>query len=242
MYLYGIDYTYIIFVVPALILSLIAQVLVKGRFSRFDKVISKRNLTGAQAAQLLLQKNNIYDVKIVHINGQLSDNYNPSTKILSLSDSTYNSTSIATIGVAAHETGHAIQHAVGYSPLSLRSTLVPAANIGSQFGPTLAVLGIIFGGTSKASDYISIFQLITNIGIILFSLAVLFYIITLPVEFNASRRALKILRDSNTLNTTELKGVKKVLSAAAMTYVASAITAIGSLIRLIVLSNRRHRD
>lgn len=242
MYLYGIDYTYIIFVVPALILSLIAQVLVKGRFSRFDKIISKRNLTGAQAAQLLLQKNNIYDVKIVHINGQLSDNYNPSTKILSLSDSTYNSTSIAAIGVAAHETGHAIQHAVGYSPLSLRSTLVPAANIGSQFGPTLAVLGIIFGGTSKASDYISIFQLITNIGIILFSLAVLFYIITLPVEFNASRRALKILRDSNTLNTTELKGVKKVLSAAAMTYVASAITAIGSLIRLIVLSNRRHRD
>ena len=242
MYLYGIDYTYIIFVVPALILSLIAQVLVKGRFSRFDKVISKRNLTDAQAAQLLLQKNNIYDVKIVHINGQLSDNYNPSTKILSLSDSTYNSTSIAAIGVAAHETGHAIQHAVGYSPLSLRSTLVPAANIGSQFGPTLAVLGIIFGGTSKASDYISIFQLITNIGIILFSLAVLFYIITLPVEFNASRRALKILRDSNTLNTTELKGVKKVLSAAAMTYVASAITAIGSLIRLIVLSNRRHRD
>lgn len=242
MYLYGIDYTYIIFVVPALILSLIAQVLVKGRFSRFDKVISKRNLTGAQAAQLLLQKNNIYDVKIVHINGQLSDNYNPSTKILSLSDSTYNSTSIAAIGVAAHETGHAIQHAVGYSPLSLRSTLVSAANIGSQFGPTLAVLGIIFGGTSKASDYISIFQLITNIGIILFSLAVLFYIITLPVEFNASRRALKILRDSNTLNTTELKGVKKVLSAAAMTYVASAITAIGSLIRLIVLSNRRHRD
>ena len=242
MYLYGIDYTYIIFVVPALILSLIAQVLVKGRFSRFDKVISKRNLTGAQAAQLLLQKNNIYDVKIVHINGQLSDNYNPSTKILSLSDSTYNSTSIAAIGVAAHETGHAIQHAVGYSPLCLRSTLVPAANIGSQFGPTLAVLGIIFGGTSKASDYISIFQLITNIGIILFSLAVLFYIITLPVEFNASRRALKILRDSNTLNTTELKGVKKVLSAAAMTYVASAITAIGSLIRLIVLSNTRHRD
>ena len=242
MYLYGIDYTYIIFVVPALILSLIAQVLVKGRFSRFDKVISKRNLTGAQAAQLLLQKNNIYDVKIVHINGQLSDNYNPSTKILSLSDSTYNSTSIAAIGVAAHETGHAIQHAVGYSPLSLRSTLVPAANIGSQFGPTLAVLGIIFGGTSKASDYISIFQLITNIGIILFSLAVLFYIITLPVEFNASRRALKILRDSNTLNTTELKGVKKVLSAAAMTYVASAITAIGSLILFILLSNRRHRD
>lgn len=159
-----------------------------------------------------------------------------------ISDSTYNSTSIAAIGVAAHETGHAIQHAVGYSPLSLRSTLVPAANIGSQFGPTLAVLGIIFGGTSKASDYISIFQLITNIGIILFTLAVLFYIITLPVEFNASRRALKILRDSNTLNTTELKGVKKVLSAAAMTYVASAITAIGSLIRLIVLSNRRHRD
>ena len=242
MYLYGIDYTYIIFVVPALILSLIAQVLVKGRFSRFDKIISKRNLTGAQAAQLLLQKNNIYDVKIVHINGQLSDNYNPSKKILSLSDSTYNSTSIAAIGVAAHETGHAIQHAVGYSPLSLRSTLVPAANIGSQFGPTLAVLGIIFGGTSKASDYISIFQLITNIGIILFSLAVLFYIITLPVEFNASSRALRILQGSGLLYEEEVGQARKVLGAAALTYVAGAASAILQLLRLLILTRGRRDD
>lgn len=237
---YGFDYTYIIFVLPAILLSLITQILVKSSFSRYNKVLSKRNTTGAQAAQLLLQKNGIYDVRISHISGSLTDNYNPSNKVLSLSDSTYSSASIAAIGVAAHETGHAIQHATGYKALGLRSTLVPAANIGSRFGPTLAILGIIFGNTAKASEIFSIAQLITNIGIILFGIAVLFYLITLPVEFNASRRALKILRDTNTLDKSELSGVRKVLSAAAMTYVASALTAIGSLLRLIILSNSRN--
>lgn len=239
--MYGFDYTYIVYVMPAIILSLIAQVMVKSRFARFDNVMSRRGITGAQAAQFLLQKNGIYDVKIAHIRGHLSDNYNPSTKVLSLSDSTYSSSSIAAIGVAAHETGHAIQHAKGYAPLALRSTLVPVANIGSQFGPTLAILGIIFGNTAKASDVFSICQLITNIGILLFAMSVLFYIITLPVEFNASRRALKILRETKTLEKKELSGVRKVLTAAAMTYVASALTAIGSLIRLLVLSNNRRR-
>ena len=237
---YGFDYTYILFVLPAIILSIIAQISVKGSFSRFSKVMSKKGISGAQAAQFLLQKNGIYDVRIAHINGSLTDNYNPSTKVLSLSDSTYSSTSIAAIGVAAHETGHAIQHATGYKALGLRSTLVPAANIGSRFGPTLAILGIIFGNTAKVNEVFSIAQLITNIGIILFGIAVLFYLITLPVEFNASRRALKILRDTNTLDKPELSGVRKVLSAAAMTYVASALTAIGSLLRLIILSNSKN--
>lgn len=237
---YGFDYTYIIFVLPAVLLSIIAQIIVKGRFSHYDRVMSNRGITGAQAAQFLLQKNGIYDVKIAHIRGSLADNYNPSTKILSLSDSTFSSSSIAAIGVAAHETGHAIQHAKGYKALVLRSTLVPAANIGSRFGPTLAILGIIFGNTAKASEIFSICQLITNLGIILFSAAVLFYIITLPVEFNASHRALKILKETNTLDKRELAGVRKVLSAAAMTYVASALTAIGSLLRLIILSNSRN--
>lgn len=235
------DYTLLIFVLPAALLSMYAQYLVKSRFSSYDKVKSKRGITGAQAAKYLLQKNQIYDVKIAHISGTLSDNYNPTNKVLSLSDSTFNSTSIAAIGVAAHETGHAIQHATNYSPLNLRKSLVPVANIGSQFGPTLAILGIVFGQTAQAQNVFSICQLITNIGFILFGASVLFYVVTLPVEFNASNRALKILKDSRTLDEEELKGTKKVLAAAALTYVASALTAIGSLLRLLFItkSNRR---
>ena len=227
MYFGGIDYTYIIYVLPAIILSLIAQFMVKSRFAHFDKVASRRNITGAQAAQILLRANDITDVKIEHVSGSLTDNYNPSTKILNLSDSTYDSTSIAAIGVAAHETGHAIQHKVGYKPLVLRSTMVPVANIGSRFGPTLAVLGIIFGAGSNSS--LGIWDLVTKIGLILFAGAVLFYIITLPVEFNASHRALEILSNTGTLESDEISGVRKVLWAAAMTYVASALTALGNM-------------
>ena len=237
MYFGGIDYTYIIYVLPAIILSLIAQIMVKSRFAHYDKVRSNRNITGAQAAEILLRANDITDVKIEHIGGSLTDNYNPSTKILNLSDSTYASTSIAAIGVAAHETGHAIQHKVGYKPLALRSTLVPVANIGSQFGPLLAVLGIIFGAGAQSS--LSIWQLITDIGLILFGAAVLFYLITLPVEFNASHRALQILKNTGTLEGEEISGVRKVLWAAAMTYVASALVAIGNMIRLLILANNR---
>ncbi len=241
MYGYGMDYTYIMFVMPAVILSLIASYMVKSRFAYYDKVRSSRGITGAQAAELLLRANGITDVRIQHIRGQLSDNYNPSTKVLSLSDSTYASASIAAIGVAAHETGHAIQHNVGYSPLALRSSLVPVANIGSRFGPMLAVAGIILGASAQSVSSFQLFQLITNIGLVLFGGAVLFYLITLPVEFNASFRAMTILRQTGTLDSTELIGVRKVLTAAAMTYVASALTAIGSLLRLIVLSNNRRR-
>lgn len=233
------DITYLVFVLPAVILSLVAQYMVKNRFATYNKVLSRRGVTGAEAAGLLLRANGITDVRIQHISGALTDNYNPGTKILNLSDSTYASTSIAAIGVAAHETGHAIQHKVGYGPLVLRSTLVPAANIGSRFGPTMAILGIMFGAGSQSAA--GIWQLITNIGILLFAMAVAFYIVTLPVEFDASRRALKILKDTGTLDSEELSGTRKVLWAAAMTYVASALTAIGNLIRLILLSNRRNR-
>ncbi len=234
------DYTYLIFVLPAVLLSLWASSAVNSRFSKYNKVHSKKGITGAQAAALLLKANGIYDVKIRHIGGNLTDNYNPGTKILSLSDSTYSSSSIAAIGVAAHETGHAIQHKVGYAPLGLRSTLVPVANIGSRFGPILVMLGLGFGYFG-ASESIAIAQLIMNIGILLFGGAVLFYLITLPVEFNASRRALHILKKTGTLDSQELAGTRKVLWAAAMTYVASALTAIGQLLRLIVISQRRRR-
>ena len=237
------DYTVLLFVLPAALLSMYAQFLVKNRFSTYDKVKSKRGITGAQAAKYLLQKNGITDVKIAHINGSLSDNYNPTNKVLSLSDSTFNSTSTAAIGVAAHETGHAIQHATNYSPLNLRKTLIPVANLGSKIGPTLAVIGIAMGQTAEAQSNLALFQLISNIGLLLFGGAVLFYLVTLPVEYNASNRALKILKESNTLDSEELKSTKKVLSAAALTYVASALTAIGSLLRLLLItkSNKRQR-
>lgn len=231
------DYTYMIFVLPALILSLVASAAVKNRFAKYDGVRSEKNITGAQAAELLLRANGITDVDIAHISGSLSDNYNPTTKVLSLSDSTYASTSIAAIGVAAHETGHAIQHKVSYKPLVFRKILVPVANIGSRMGPILAIAGIIFGQTSD-----SVFaQTMVNIGLLLFSGAVLFYVVTLPVEFNASHRALNILQQTGTLTATELKGAKKVLWAAAMTYVASALSAIGSLLRLLVLARSSKR-
>lgn len=237
------DYTVLLFVLPAALLSMYAQFLVKNRFSTYDKIKSKRGITGAQAAKYLLQKNGITDVKIAHISGSLSDNYNPTNKVLSLSDSTFNSTSIAAIGVAAHETGHAIQHATNYSPLNLRKSLVPVANLGSKIGPTLAVIGIAMGQTAEAQSNLALFQLISNIGLLLFGGAVLFYLVTLPVEYNASNRALKILKESNTLDSEELKSTKKVLSAAALTYVASALTAIGSLLRLLLItkSNKRQR-
>ena len=252
MYFYGMDYTYLIFVLPAVVLGILAQTWVKSSFSKYNSVKSGRNISGAQAAQFLLKKNDISDVKIAHISGNLTDNYNPANKILSLSDSTFQSNSIAAIGVAAHETGHAIQHATEYFPLKFRRTLVPVANFGSRFGPLLVIAGYILGANAYSSanagaensilsmGNIGLFQLLTYIGLILYAGAVLFALVTLPVEFNASRRALKILEETNVLDETELRGVRKVLSAAAMTYVASALTAVGNLLRIFVLTQRRN--
>jgi len=222
------DYYYLILVVPTLLLSVIAQLMVKTTFSKYSKVQSSKNITGVAAAALLLESNNISDVQVEATGGSLTDHYSPSDKKLRLSDPVYGKTSIAAIGVAAHEAGHAIQHATGWGPLALRSTLVPVANIGSRFGPIVAIAGLFLS-----------MPLLINIGIFLFSGAVLFYLITLPVEFNASNRAIAILRANNVLDEKELKGVRKVLNAAAMTYVASALTAIASLLRLILLSRRR---
>ena len=237
----GLDWYYLVLIVPPLILSLIASSMVKSRFAEYDKVPSKKGISGAQAAKILMQENGINDVQISRISGSLTDNYSSSDKTLNLSDSTYSSTSIAAIGVAAHETGHAIQDKTGYGPLGLRHTLYPVANIGSRFGPTMAILGIIFGASTQNAQLYSICSIISKIGIILFLAATLFYLVTLPVEFDASRRALAILKDTGTLDAEELAGVKKVLWAAAMTYVASALMAIGSLIRLLLLSKRGGR-
>ena len=206
-----IDIYYIILIVPTLLLSIWAQIKVKSTFASYSQKINSRGITGAQAAAYLLRVNNINDVRIDRVSGSLTDHYDPSSKVLRLSESVYGKTSIAAVGVAAHETGHAIQHAVGYGPLALRSTLVPVANIGSSAGPVLALLGIIFS-----------WNFLLNLGILLFGCAVLFYLVTLPVEFNASSRAVAILGKTGVMSPQELSGVKKVLNAAALTYVHSS--------------------
>ena len=226
------DYYYLVLIVPTIILSLIAQLMVKSTFAKYSKIQCSKRITGQDSAALLLKSNNIRDVHIEATGGSLTDHYDPSSKKLRLSQPVYNVNSIAAVGVAAHETGHAIQHATRWGPLILRSTLVPVANIGSMLGPYIAMAGLFFNNQTFG-------PMLFNIGILLFSAAVLFYIITLPVEFDASSRAIAILRDNHVLTADELKGVKKVLTAAAMTYVASALTALMSLLRLILLRKRR---
>ena len=230
-YYYGFDPLYFLILI-SVVIAMVAQYKVKSTYSKYSRVRSDLGLTGAQAAQKILNMNGIYDVSIQHIAGDLTHNYNPRNKVLSLSDAVYNSTSIAAIGVAAHECGHAIQHDVGYAPLLIRNTIAPVVNIASSLSWIFIAAGLFFGMSPTLID----------VGIIMFSLAVLFELITLPVEFNASGRALTILSDSGMLYPDETAGAKKVLSAAAMTYVASALTAVLQLLRLIMLFGRRSDD
>ena len=218
-------------IIIAAIISLIAQWRVNSAFSKYSRVASMSGMTGAQAARMILQSNGINDVSVQRISGKLTDHYNPSTKVLNLSESVYGSTSVAAIGVAAHECGHAIQHARGYFPLSLRTALVPVANIGSQLSCVFIIVGAI----------LSFNQTLITIGIIMFSAAVLFQLVTLPVEFNASARALEQLESNGILYRDEVSQTRKVLSAAALTYVAAAATAILQLLRLIILFGGRGR-
>jgi Zn-dependent membrane protease YugP len=224
------DYYYLVLVVPTLLLSLFAQILVKSTFAKYSRIPCGRALTGRDAAALLMQAARIPGVTIQPVRGSLTDHYDPGSKVLRLSQPVYGKTSIAAVGVAAHEMGHAIQHASSYGPLILRSALVPLANIGSSIGPWLAIAGIFLS-----------LPFLLNIGIILFGAAVLFYVVTLPVEFNASSRAIAILRRNKVLSEDELRGVKKVLTAAALTYVASALTALMSFLRLVLISRNRRR-
>ena len=225
------DIYYIILVLPMVLLSLIAQGMVSSRFKKYSKVKSYRNYTGADAARKILDDNGLYNVRIEHINGNLSDHYDPKANVIRLSDSTYSDTSVAAIGVAAHEAGHAVQHAVGYVPIKVRNAIVPAVNIASTLSIPLFLIGLLFAA-----------PMLTNLGIILFSGALVFQVVTLPVEFNASRRAITILNQSAMLEEDELRGAKKVLKAAAMTYVAAVISTALQLLRLVLLSNSRRRD
>lgn len=228
---YYYDPTYMLIVISALI-SLFAQFLVNSRFSKYSRVRSRSGMTGAQAAERILQSQGIYDVAIQRVSGKLTDHYDPRNKTLNLSDAVYASTSVAAVGVAAHECGHAIQHARGYAPLSFRSALVPVANIGSQLSWLFIILGIFFGGSHT----------LIMIGILMFSAAVLFQLVTLPVEFNASGRALKLLSETGILQKDEVSDTRKVLSAAALTYVAAAATAVLQLLRLFRLFGGNDRD
>ena len=226
-----VDMYYIILVVPMILLSLICQANVSSTFNKYSKVSNARGLTGAEAARNLLKRSGILDVKIELVKGRLTDHYDPRTKVLRLSDNVYTGSSVAALGVAAHETGHAIQHAESYGPIALRGALVPVANIGSMAGPYVALVGFFFN-----------FGILITVGILLFSVAVVFYLVTLPVEFNASKRALEMLERDNILSDREIVGSKKVLKAAALTYVASALVAVMSLVRLVLLSRNRRRD
>lgn len=227
------DPTYWLVIIGAA-LCIIAQIRVSSTFKKYARVRSRSGMTGAQAAQRILELSGIYDVRVEHIRGELTDHYDPSHKVLRLSDATYGSTSVAAIGVAAHECGHALQHNKGYVPLQIRTALVPAANIGSRLGIPIILLGVLFGMN----------QLFIQIGIWVFALAVLFQIVTLPVEFNASGRALRMLGDYGLMERDETNGCRKVLSAAALTYVAAAASSVLQLLRLILLfgNNNRRRD
>lgn len=222
------DYYYLILVLPAVILSLWAQTRVNSTFSKYSKKTSQTNMTGFDAARRILDANGLTHIRIEHIGGKLTDHYDPRGNVIRLSDGVYNSPSIAAMGVAAHEAGHAVQHSVNYSPIKWRNTILPVANIGSRVSIPLAVLGFFLGMESLVS-----------FGIILFSAVVLFQIVTLPVEFDASKRAVNILFSSGYINDEEKSGVKKVLGAAALTYVAAALTSLMNLLRLILIFGRR---
>ena len=233
MFYYYYDWTYLL-VLIGVVICMAASSRVRSVFSRYSRVRSQSGMTGKEAAEQILRRNGIYDVQVIHIPGNLTDHYNPGKKTLGLSDSVYNSSSVAAIGVAAHECGHAVQHAVGYAPLSIRGALVPVANFGSALSWPLILVGLLMNSQMSA--------LLINLGILLFSAAVLFQIVTLPVEFNASGRAVKVLESSGMLYPDEVGDVKKVLRAAALTYVASAASMILQFLRLIIIGGRRRND
>lgn len=229
-YHYYFDSTYALILIGAVI-SMLASAKVKSTYAKFGKVMSRSGMTGTEAARMILDNAGLRYVRIERVSGELTDHYSPKEQVLRLSDSTYQSRSIAAIGVAAHECGHAIQHAQQYAPISVRNAIVPVVNLGTKLSWPMILLGILFGWAG-----------FLKLGILFFSFSLIFQIVTLPVEFNASSRALKILDESGMLCGEEITGARKVLSAAAMTYVAAVIASALSLLRLIILFGGRDRD
>lgn len=227
------DIGYLVLVIPALIISFGAQILVNSTFKKYSTVRNYKGLTGADAAMRVLNSHGVHDVRIEHIQGNLTDHFDPRTNVIRLSDSVYKSTSVAAVGVACHEAGHAVQYATNYSPIKLRAAIIPITNIGSTLGLVLAMFGIMIVNNPLAI-----------VGIALFSTVFLFQLLTLPVEFNASARALETIKNDSLLDSEEYDGAKKVLQAAALTYVAAMLTSLMNLLRLILLlqgNNKRKR-
>lgn len=233
---YGFDWTYLVLVLPCLILSLWASATVKSTFRRFSQQYSQRRITGAEAAERVLRNNGVTNVRIECIAGDLTDHYDPKANVIRLSDGVYNSTSTAAIGVACHEAGHAVQYANHYAPIKLRAAIIPLTNFGSKLAMPLILLGIVLsflGDFSIALVYM---------GIACFAFSLIFQLITLPVEFNASRRAIHAIKEAGILTQQEMAGARKTLKAAAMTYVAATATAFAQLLRLMILFGGRRRD
>lgn len=235
-YFYGFDMTYVVLVLPCLILSLWASARVKSTFSKYSKQHSSRHITGAQAAQRVLNAHGVHGVRIERVAGELSDHYDPQSNVIRLSNNVYDSTSTAAIGVACHEAGHAVQYDQSYFPIKLRAAIIPITNFGSKLAMPLILLGLVLSFLGEFS-YVFVY-----LGIACFGLSLVFQLITLPVEFNASRRALLAIRDNEMLTSEEFIGAKKTLSAAAMTYVAATAVALAQLLRLISLFGRRRQN
>lgn len=237
-YGYGFDWTYVYLVLPCVLLSLLASHNVNSTFQKYSRQYSQRRLTGAQAAQRVLSANGVYGVRIERISGNLTDHFDPKTNVIRLSDSVYDNSSTAAIGVACHEAGHAVQYAVGYAPIKLRAAIIPITNFGSKLAMPLIILGILFSALGVLSDTL------VYLGIACFGFSFVFQLVTLPVEFNASRRAMEAIASAGLLTQEEQRGARKTLTAAALTYVAATATALAQLLRLIVLfgGNRRRRD
>lgn len=229
-----LDWTYIVLVLPAIIFAMWASSRVNSTFQRYQGQYSSRGLTGAEAAQMVLQRNGVYGVRIERVSGNLTDHYDPRSNVIRLSDGVYGNTSTAAIGVACHEAGHAVQHAEHYLPVKIRTAIVPITNIGSRLSMPLILLGLLFGATSY------FFATLAYVGVACFALSTIFQLVTLPTEFDASRRALTAIEQGGMLSGEELRGAKKVLSAAAMTYVAALAVSITQLLRLMLLVNRRN--
>jgi len=235
-YGYGFDYTYLLLVLPCIILSLWASSNVNSTFRKYSKQYSSRRLTGSDAAQRVLNANGVYGVRIERVSGNLTDHFDPKTNVIRLSDAVYDSTSTAAIGVACHEAGHAVQYAQAYAPIKLRAAIIPITNIGSHLAMPLILLGILFGVGGSYS------YTLVYLGIACFSLSLIFQLITLPVEFNASRRAMTAIEEQGLLTESERKGARKTLTAAAMTYVAAVAVAAAQLLRLVLLFGGRRRN
>ena len=230
-FFYYFDSYYLIILVPAMLIAMLAQINVSSTFNRYSRIASRRGLTGAQAAEEVLRAHGVYGVRITRVSGKLTDHYDPKTNTIRLSDAVYGSTSIASVGVAAHEAGHAVQYAQEYGPIKLRGAIIPVCNFSSQISILLIILG--FALYSRP---------LFAVGVVLFAVAAFFQVVTLPVEFNASRRAIQSLRDTHMLDDQELRGAKKVLGAASMTYVAALLVSIAHLLRYILAFNSRRRD